>query len=55
MVEKKSDLASIQGEFQSLHTILLNVMDSLSGSAHPVASAAVQDLSKLTKGTFCPP
>lgn len=48
MVEKKSDLASIQGEFQSLHTILLNVMDSLSGSAHPVASAAVQDLSKLT-------
>ena len=48
MVEKNSDLESIQGEFQSLHTILLNVMDSLSGSAHPVASAAVQDLSKLT-------
>ena len=43
-----TEIHSIQGEFQALHTVLLNVMDSLSGSAHPVASAAVQDLSDLT-------
>ena len=47
MVDTISDMKSIQGDFQTLHTILLNVMDSLSGSAHPVASAAVQDLSNL--------
>jgi putative nucleotidyltransferase with HDIG domain len=48
MVETISDIQSIQGKFQTLHTVLLDVMESLSGSAHPVASAAVQDLSQLT-------
>jgi len=48
MVDTVSDTQSVQGEFQNLHSILLNVMDRLSGSAHPVASAAVQDLSNLT-------
>ena len=47
MVDTISDLQSVQGDFQTLHTILLDVMESLSGSAHPVASAAVQDLSEL--------
>lgn len=49
MVDALSEIRTIQGEFHSLHTILINVMDSLSESAHPVASAAVQDLSNLTK------
>jgi putative nucleotidyltransferase with HDIG domain len=48
MVDTLSDVQTIQGEFQSLHAILINVMDSLSESAQPVASAAVQDLSHLT-------
>lgn len=48
MVDTISDIQSIQGQFQTLHSVLLDVMDSLSGSAHPVASAAVQDLSSLT-------
>jgi transcriptional regulator with GAF, ATPase, and Fis domain len=48
MVDTISNIQSIQGNFQSLHSVLLDVMDSLSGSAHPVASAAVQDLSNLT-------
>jgi len=48
MVDTLSDIQSIQGKFQTLHSTLLDVMDSLSGSAHPVASAAVQDLSNLT-------
>jgi putative nucleotidyltransferase with HDIG domain len=47
MVDTISDVQSVQGDFQTLHTILLDVMESLSGSAHPVASAAVQDLSEL--------
>lgn len=49
MVDTLSNIHTIQVEFHSLHTILINVMDSLSESAHPVASAAVQDLSNLTK------
>jgi putative nucleotidyltransferase with HDIG domain len=49
MVDTLSEIHTIQGEFHSLHTILINVMDSLSESAHPIASAAVQDLSNLTK------
>jgi putative nucleotidyltransferase with HDIG domain len=48
MVETISDIQTIQGKFQNLHRVLLNVMDSLSGSANPVASAAIQDLSTLT-------
>jgi putative nucleotidyltransferase with HDIG domain len=48
MVDTLSDIQLVQGKFQTLHSVLLNVMDSLSGSAHPVASAAVQDLSNLT-------
>ena len=47
-VDTLSDIQSIQGKFQILHNVLLDVMESLSGSAHPVASAAVQDLSSLT-------
>jgi putative nucleotidyltransferase with HDIG domain len=48
MVDTIFDLRAIQDEFQTLHAVLINVMDSLSSSAHPVASAAVQDLSHLT-------
>jgi putative nucleotidyltransferase with HDIG domain len=48
MVDTLSDNLTIQGEFRSLNAVLINVMDSLSESAHPVASAAVQDLSNLT-------
>ena len=48
MVDTLSDIQTIQGKFQVLHSVLLSVMESLSGSAHPVASAAVQDLSSLT-------
>jgi putative nucleotidyltransferase with HDIG domain len=48
MVDTLSDNLTIQEEFRSLNAVLINVMDSLSESAHPVASAAVQDLSNLT-------
>jgi len=48
IVDTISDVQVIQGKFQTLHAVLLDVMDSLSGSSHPVASAAVQDLSNLT-------
>ena len=43
-----SDIQVIQKDFQAMHTVLLNVMDRLSGISNPVASAAVQDLSNLT-------
>lgn len=48
MAETHSDTQSFQGEFQALHSELLNVIDRLSGIANPVASAAVQDLSEFT-------
>ena len=48
MLDTRTEIHSIQKEFQTLHSVLLSVMESLSGSAHPVASAAVQDLSDLT-------
>lgn len=38
---------SFQNDFMELHSVLLNVMDRLSGIANPVASAAVQDISDL--------
>ena len=48
MVDTISDIHVIQSDFQAMHTVLLNVMDRLSGISNPVASAAVQDLSNLT-------
>lgn len=48
MVDMQSDTQFIQDEIRKLHTVLLNVMDSLSGISNPVASAAVQDLSNLS-------
>ncbi len=48
MADTVSDIHIIQKDFQVLHRMLLNAMDSLSGIANPVASAAVQDLSNLT-------
>ena len=48
MVDTVSDIHVIQSDFQAMHIVLLSVMDRLSGIAHPVASAAVQDLSNLT-------
>jgi len=47
MVDTKSDTKIVQSEFKELHSVILNIMDSLSGIANPVASAAVQDLSNL--------
>lgn len=48
MKEDPAEIHSLQKEFSDLSTTLLSVMDSLSGISNPVASAAVQDLSKLT-------
>ena len=48
MKEDPAEIHSLQKEFGNLSTTLLAVMDGLSGISNPVASAAVQDLSKLT-------
>jgi len=48
MIETPTEIHSLQREFRDLNSTLLAVMDSLSGIANPVASAAVQDLSNLT-------
>ncbi len=48
MKENPAEIHSLQKEFSSMSTMLLAVMDGLSGISNPVASAAVQDLSKLT-------
>ncbi len=48
MVDTISDVHLIQRDFQTIHTVLLNAMDGLSGLSNPVASATVQDLSNLT-------
>ena len=48
MVDTLTDIRLFQSEIRELHSVLLNVMESLSGIANPVASAAVQDLSDLT-------
>jgi len=47
MKEDPSEIYSLQKEFSKLSTTLLGVMDGLSGISNPVASASVQDLSKL--------
>ncbi len=48
MGDTVSDIQVIQSDFRAMHTVLLGVMDRLSGISNPVASAAVQDLSNLT-------
>jgi len=48
MDENPAEIHSLQKKFSNLNTTLLSVMDGLSGISNPVASAAVQDLSKLT-------
>lgn len=48
MIENPAEIKLLQKKFTDLNTTLLAVMDSLSGISNPVASAAVQDLSKVT-------
>jgi len=48
MVDLQSDTEVIQDDIQEIRTVLLDVMDSLSSIANPVASAAIQDLSNLS-------
>lgn len=48
MVDSVADIQVVQKDFQAVHTLLLNIMDSLSEISNPVASTAVQDLSNLT-------
>lgn len=47
MIASYSESKTIQKQFKTYHTVLLSVMERLSGIANPVASSAVQDLSNL--------
>ncbi len=42
------DTRAIQKQFKSIETVLLNLMDNLSGNGNPNASSAIQDISEAT-------
>ena len=48
MTNLRSNIQSTQEQFENFHSVLLNVMERLSGISNPVASSVIQDLSKLT-------
>ena len=49
MLDSNSKTQTLQQQFQDIHRVLLDAMDSLSSIANPVASSNIQDLSDLTK------
>lgn len=49
MIKLTTDIQSIQRQFQDVHTLLMNVVDSLSRAGNPIASTAIQDLTRVSK------
>ena len=43
------DLQSIQRQFQDVNILLMNVMDGLSRTGNPIVSAAIQDVTRVSK------
>ena len=49
MIKQSTDIQSIQRQFQDVNTLLMNVMDGLSRTGNPIVSAAIQDVTRVTK------
>lgn len=49
MVRPASDIQSIQRQFQDVHTLLMNVVDTLSRNGNPIISTAIQDVTRVSE------
>ena len=49
MIKPATDIQSIQGQFQDVHTLLMNVIDGLSRAGNPIVSTAIQDVTRVSQ------
>ena len=49
MVRPASDIQSIQRQFQDVHILLMNVVDTLSRNGNPIISTAIQDVTRVSE------
>src|SRR5215510_1324378 len=49
MIKQAVDIQSIQRQFQDVNILLMNVIDALSRTGNPIVSAAIQDVTRVSK------
>ena len=49
MIKSPSDTQVLQRQFEDVHSLLMNIVDSLSRSGNPIVSRAIQDMTRVSR------
>ena len=49
MIKQATDIQGIQRQFQDVNILLMNIIDGLSRTGNPIVSAAIQDVTRVSK------